>query len=381
MRILVISDLPHFVTGGAETQAAQLIGQWMAAGHDVSCYGRRMGCGHVHIDGYKLSVRRIFVVQKFGRAIRAASYFVSLTMLLLRYGRRFDVIYTRFLGDAAVTVCLLKRIRLLHTVLIATPASAGEGSDLRYLASVPFTRWIVRLLDQHCEAINLIALTMEREFLTNMFTGNNFTHIPNGVAVERHWSSSVSGKFAFLAIGRLAHQKGYDILLRALSQVIDDLSPGIVRIAGDGPEAVKLYSLADSLGLSDVVTWLGEVSHEEVKVELGQASVFLLPSRYEGMSNAGLEAMERGLPVIISRCGGLDTYIDAEMGWVVEPGDECSLARALRTALATSAERLAERGARNRQVIVKQFDNKVVARRYLELFEHLLDNQRSGRTA
>lgn len=108
MRILVLSDLPQFVTGGAERQAANLIEAWMDAGHEVTCFGRRMGCEPVRVGKHEVPVRRIGTVQRFGRLLRGVSYLISLAMLLLEHRRSIDLIYTRFLGEAAVTVSLLK---------------------------------------------------------------------------------------------------------------------------------------------------------------------------------------------------------------------------------------------------------------------------------
>ena len=92
MRIVVISDLPQFVTGGAETQAASLIEAWMDAGHEVICFGRRMGSGPVRLGRHPVSVRRIPVVSGLGRTLRGMSYLLSLSLVLLRHRRRIDVI-------------------------------------------------------------------------------------------------------------------------------------------------------------------------------------------------------------------------------------------------------------------------------------------------
>jgi glycosyltransferase involved in cell wall biosynthesis len=105
--------------------------------------------------------------------------------------------------------------------------------------------------------------------------------------------------------------------------------------------------------------------------ELVHAQIFLLPSRYEGFSNAGLEAMERGLPLILTRCGGLDRYVDNQIGWVVPPGDVAALAKALSQALATDPVALSDMGARARAVVENNFDMALVAVRYIALFERL----------
>ena len=373
MRILVISDLPQFVTGGAEKQAANLIEEWLNAGHTVSCFGRRMGRGPVQLGPHQIPVHRIHVVQGFGRALRGLSYLCSLAWLLLRYRRRFDVIYTRFLGEAALTASLLKKLRLLNAKLVSTPANTGgQGSDMQFLASLPGRRQIIQLLDTQCDAINLIAPAMADELRLAGFSGRNFAHIPNGVSIREMPASTAIRPHHFLAVGRVARQKGYDILIDALARLDNQPPRGLVRIAGDGPEWDALQIRAKSLGVDHAVDWLGELDHAGVLREMEQAKIFLLPSRYEGMSNAGLEAMEHGLAMLVSRCGGLDTYIEPNMGWIVEPADTAGLATAMQSALDASAETIADMGSRNRTFALQQFSLKQVASRYLALFESLM---------
>jgi glycosyltransferase involved in cell wall biosynthesis len=379
MRILVISDLPQFVTGGAENQAANLIGAWMDAGHQVTCFGRRMGRGPAFVGKHEIPVRRIRVVQRFGRALRGISYLFSLTVLLLRYRGRHDVIYTRFLGEAALTVSLLKALRLLDVKLVSTPANTGgTGSDTQFLASLPCKHWFVRILDTQCDAINLIAPAMVQELRNVGFTGRNFTHIPNGVSIRETPPSTLLRPHYFLAVGRVARQKGYDILIEAMSMIRDQLQPGFVRIVGDGPERALLQAQARAAGVDHIIEWLGELSHDTVLHELEQARVFLLPSRYEGMSNAGLEAMERGLTILMSRCGGLDTYIQPNMGWIVVPEDAKGLANTMCQALATPVPTLAAMGERNRAFTLQHFGLLQIAARHLALFESLRTTRHGG---
>lgn len=381
MRILVISDLPHFVTGGAERQAANLVEAWMDAGHDVTCLGRRMRGGEVQLGRHVVPVRRIRTLKTLGRPLRGISYLASLSLLLLRQRGHVDVIYTRFLGDAAITVSLLKHLRLLSTPLVAVPASTGgDGSDVRFLASLPFRHWLVRLLDRQCNAINLIAPAMTAELRAAGFSGETFSTIPNGVQVRNVLPSRLPHPRRFVAVGRVSREKGLDILIDAMALIPGKLQPGLVCIVGDGPERQALRAQAERLGVAHALQWLGELDHGSVLETMGQSQLFLLPSRYEGMSNAGLEAMERGLAMLMSRCGGLDSHIGAGMGWVVKPEDPDSLAAALSEALSAPASVLSSMGKQNRAYALEHFDLKVVAARYLDLFT-ALPRQKSMKSA
>lgn len=371
MRILVLSDLPQFVTGGAEMQAARLIEAWLDAGHEVRCLGRRMGRGPVQLGRHALPVGRIRTSSLLGRWGRAATYFLSLAWLLLRHRRWTDLIYTRFLGEAAATAALLKATGLLEVPLVATPANTHGNGDTNLLRSLPLGRHLIRLLDRHCDAINLIAGDMEDELRTAGFTGANFSRIPNGIPLGIVPERDVFALPHFIAVGRLTQQKGYDVLLRAVAQVRDLIAPRQVWIVGDGPERESLASQSKELQIADRIVWLGELPQPQVVQLLDEAHMFLLPSRYEGMSNAGLEAMERGLPILLTRCGGLDRHIDANMGWIVPPEDANALAKALGEAVTAGPRELVEMGGHARRYAERTFDMDLIANRYLELFSQL----------
>jgi glycosyltransferase involved in cell wall biosynthesis len=228
-------------------------------------------------------------------------------------------------------------------------------------------------LDHYCDAINLIASDMASELQLMGFSGRNFSHIPNGIPVLPLGDRRAAAPITLIAVGRLSMQKGYDILLAALARIPRDASriPWRVWIVGDGPERDRLHALVVELGLADVVTWWGEQPVAKIAGKLESAHVFLLPSRYEGMSNAGLEAMERGLPVVATRCGGLDLEIDERMGWVVPTEDVGAFADAIASALACGPAMLARMGNEARQCVEAKFDMKVVSHQYLALFERL----------
>ncbi|HET6435316.1 MAG TPA: glycosyltransferase family 4 protein [Xanthomonadaceae bacterium] len=371
MRILVVSDLPQFVTGGAEMQAARLIEAWLDAGHEVRCLGRRMGARSVRIGRHVLPVARIRTTSLLGRYGRAASYFLSLAWLLWRNRRWAQVVYTRFLGEAAATAAILKASGVLRLPLVATPANTRGNGDINLLRSLPLGGRLIGLLDRECDAINLIAADMVAELRAAGFSGRNFTRIPNGIRLAPPPARAQRDRPRFLAVGRLTPQKGYDVLLSALASMREAFAPGQVRIVGDGPERDALASQAVALGVADIVHWVGEASQDVVVRCLDDADVFLLPSRYEGLSNAGLEAMERALPLVLTRCGGLDHYVDPSVGWVVASEDASAFAGALAEALAATPARRARMGLEARRRLEHEFDMAVVAARYAALFQAL----------
>jgi glycosyltransferase involved in cell wall biosynthesis len=107
---------------------------------------------------------------------------------------------------------------------------------------------------------------------------------------------------------RLTHQKGVDVLLRA---VADARWPenACLEIAGDGPLAADLRALVDELGITERVRFLGQLP--DITARMAKWDLFILPARYEGASIAFLEAVSAGLPVVCTAVAGVGSLTDA----------------------------------------------------------------------
>lgn len=158
--------------------------------------------------------------------------------------------------------------------------------------------------------------------------------IPNGVpdvfATTSDRSRSRRGP-TLVHVGRLAHGKGIDVLLEAVAILrrTAGSSAGVhLVVAGDGPASAELHALADHLGVTTAVTWLGH--RDDVGAVLAAADVVVLPSLREGLSLALLEAMAAGRPIVATNLGGTAEALAGGRGGVlVPPGDVVAVARAV----------------------------------------------------
>lgn len=117
-----------------------------------------------------------------------------------------------------------------------------------------------------------------------------------------------------LSIGRLEEEKGFDLLLEAISNIPDIT----LTLAGAGSLLDKLKKQATDLGIEERVVFPGEMSRTEVRKAMQDCSFYVLPSRYETFGNVLLEAMACGKPVLATNCGGPAEIVTPEAGLLSE---------------------------------------------------------------
>lgn len=174
------------------------------------------------------------------------------------------------------------------------------------------------------------------------------------------------GQKSLLAVGRLDRQKGFDVLLRAFAACGLAQHGVTLTILGEGPERKALETLARELNVAQAVEMPGVV--EKPEVWMGRATVYVLPSRYEGFPNALLEAMAMGCPVIAADCdsGPREIIRNGENGLLVPVEDVGALADAMKTLFADAALRdrlgagaLTVRDRYSRDAIVRQWETLI----------------------
>jgi glycosyltransferase involved in cell wall biosynthesis len=157
-----------------------------------------------------------------------------------------------------------------------------------------------------------------------------------------------AGARTLLAVGRLARQKGFDLLIEAFAQVAPRHPDWNLVILGEGPLRAELARTIAEQSLGGRIAMPGFDAH--VRAAMRRADLFVLSSLYEGFPNALLEAMTEGLACVSFDCdAGPGELIDhRDNGWLVPAGDAHALADALDVLMGDAAlrERLGRR-ARN----------------------------------
>lgn len=239
-------------------------------------------------------------------------------------------------------------IALLAGVSAPWPVIVSERTDPR---NVPLNRaWTIlrQLAYRRAAAIVLVAEEGREWFGRSLASRVHVLPNPVTTRLSAHVvSPQVEDVVRLVTVGRLAREKGLDLLLHALHMLPADLAAQwTLEVVGDGPDRGMLMRLAEDLRLADRVRWVGFVPDPAPYVQSGD--VFVLPSRFEGFPNALAEAMALGRTVLSTDCrsGPRELITDGVNGLLVAPNDPAAIAsglerllrdRALRARLAEAA--------------------------------------------
>jgi glycosyltransferase involved in cell wall biosynthesis len=157
--------------------------------------------------------------------------------------------------------------------------------------------------------------------------GNKVLVLKNGIVFEDSLIAPIDlkkelpiskNKLKLIAVGRLVSLKGFDILVRAVAEAVNQgVQDLLVLVAGDGEERVRLEKLIRDLGVGSYVKLLG-FRHDVMGI-MKASDIFVIPSLYEGLSIAMIEAMACGLPIIASNAPGLRDFIENEQNGLLFP--------------------------------------------------------------
>lgn len=172
-----------------------------------------------------------------------------------------------------------------------------------------------------------------------------------------------------LTVARFTAQKDHANLLRALPVVLQAYPALVLLLVGSGEEQQNVTKLAADLGVEDRVRFLGQRS--DIAAIMGIADLFVLPSRFEGLPIAVLEAMSLGVPVVATRVGGTVEALGEDHAFFAEPGVPASLACTIIEAL-KDRRHLAAIGETGRERFQKHFSAHRMAAETGAVYEQVL---------
>jgi len=380
-RILMFNHEFPPIGGGGGWVSYFLGKHFAAAGHDVHLITSQFrDCPRdEEVEGFH--VHRVRALRK-NRDVCAVhemlTYAISSSLYGLRFAKQFkpDIVQVFFGIPAGGGAYLLrKRHNVPYLVFLG-------GRDVpRRNPDPPYYRWLYLLLKPVIRSIwnNASAVVAcsdgLRELAQETAPDVKMSVIPDGLDLSRFKPSPREPdpeSVRILTIGRLIPRKGFQFLIRALPQIVENAAHDFeIEIVGDGPYQKELLKLAADLDVTEHIRFAGAVPYSELPGKYRDADIFILPSLAEGMPLVVLEAMGTGLPIVASRVQGIEELVAEDVnGALFDPGDADGLARCL-VKLINAGKRRVEMGKASVER-VKPYDWKNIADAYLALYADIL---------
>lgn len=265
-------------------------------------------------------------------------------------------------------------LTLLATRTLGIPVVVSERVDPQSYRIGRLWRWLRRhSYDKADRLVVQTALILSRFSPSIQSRGRVIPNpvLPPGTTAEKHLPKP--DVRSLVSVGRLNHQKGFDILLEAFAKVRARHPSWVLTIVGEGSMRQDLESLRDDLGLSNSVELVGKVNNPQGY--LRQAELFVMASRFEGFPNALCEAMACGVPVISTDCptGPSEIIRNGVDGILVPNEDVAALTAAIDRLMSDASER--KRLASRAPEVIQRFGVAKV----MDMWEDLLNTVVNGR--
>lgn len=317
-------------SGGSERVISLLANAFCAKGHEVTVV-----CLNKHIVYYPLDPKVSVVF--------AEDEILSTSILKkIRWFRNYVKV-----NKPDVVVPFMEAVycvTLLALIGVRVPVVSSERIDPR---RSPFVRNVLRRIFLPLTT-HLVVQTQDIKAFYPGFIKKKTSVIYNPVSENVFSIPTIEKKNTIISVGRLYKQKNQQMLIRAFKEIADVYPDYKLVIYGEGPLRKELETTIEELHLVGRVLLPGVT--DNVIEKLNESKLFCLTSDYEGMSNALIEAICVGLPVITTKVSGVEELIErGRNGETVKIGDAPSFAKAMNMLLADE-EKMKNYGAANIQM-------------------------------
>ena len=333
MKIAIVSQgkptPQHPLNGIFEFDQAKALAQkgievaFVAIDFRALSYKRRLGLLQYQSEGvqvFELSLP----LGVYRRAIPVLQHLLLIPFgaMLKAFGKP-DIVHAHFYSIAAIASIVKKRYGIPYVI---TEHSSKLNKPANQIS--PLDQRLATQAYQCCDRLICVSETLRNNIL------KNFEHdsivIPNMVdnqSFSYQGEAKSKTQFVYASVGTLKPIKAFDTLIEAFAQVKEDAK---LYIIGDGPERERLQSQIHALQLDDQVELLGQLNRSDINKVYQKSHVFVLPSQSETFGVSYIEAMYAGLPVIATRCGGPESFVDESNGLLVPVNDTNKLVEAMR---------------------------------------------------
>lgn len=296
-------------------------------------------------NGIPVEHPRYLLLPKVG--MNSAPYTLARTGLaaarrLIASGYDFDLIDAHYFYPDGVAATMIGKALDKPVVITA------RGTDINLIPQFDKPRRLILQAARDCAAMVAVSGALKETLVALGAPGEKITVLRNGVDVEAFYEEDrvaaraafhVSG-FTLASVGNLIRSKGHHSVIEALTTIVS----AELLIAGRGPEVGNLKRLAERLGVSDRVKFVGVLSQPELRKLYSAADCLVLASEREGCPNVLLEAMACGTPVVAGAVGGIPELVaNDEAGVLIGALNSESVALGIKRLRESPSERLKTR--------------------------------------
>ena len=309
---------------------------------------------------------------------------------------RYDLIHSHYWLSGLIALELRRKwqvpiVQMFHTLAVMKNRVAREEEEEASKLRLDAEERLMRESDRIIAATQ--AELAQLQWLYRADT-NRIRVVPPGVDTSRFYPIPKDEALEFIGsparhcmllyVGRVEPLKGIDTLFEAMAipkaEGFLDINPLCLAIIGGDPEVSRqemssemdrLHKLQESLGIDDLVIFLGRRDQDTLQYYYSAAEIIVVPSHYESFGMVALEAMACGTPVIASETGGLAFLVkDGETGFHVPAVDPGALAERLKELM--QDEDLRTKLGEQAAIYAKEFSWSIIVDQILELYASVL---------
>ena len=260
--------------------------------------------------------------------------------------------------------------------IISLRGSDVPGANVRFSLDYKLLAPVFRRIWENASALYACSEGLRQRALEFMPEAKIYV-VPNGVELDRFSPANNKQKIEdlkLLTVGRLSVSKRIELLVSAMELIRKQFPNATLKIAGGGGLENQLRKSIKDKDMENCITMLGVVPAEDMPELYRKSDIFVSASLQEGMSNAMLEAMASGLPIITTCCEGVEELI-TDNGIVVELAQAEEIAKAIKN-LADDKQAYSQMSAAARKQAEK-FSWQFVAERYLDYYSTIVNRATS----
>jgi len=300
----------------------------------------------------------------------------------------YDCLHCGDLFPQAFNGIFLRRVFHLPLIIFCHGDEISQTDKRRYQPRVR------NFIYQNADAIiaanqfayeRLVRIGIPETRIHKLTPGVNLEHFQPGPRnpelIEQY---GLAGKKVLLTVARLVPRKGHKIVLQALPKVVREIPNVKYLIVGEGPEKQRLEEIVGELGLGNVVTFVGDISHQRIREFYNSCDVFVMVNRLDAggdVESFGMvftEANAMGKPVVGGRSGGtVEAILEGETGFLVDPDSADEVAE--RLLLLLTGEELSQRmGSTGLRRVLADFNWATRAHALRQISAELVTKWRAG---